>query len=674
MSNNSVSLAQQPSHWPNSFPSRPASPTPYAPSAIWSRAMPDPIFTQLQHENTAWLRVKSVLAMKSNLYKSIKKLADGDPNIEWAINKQALIQAFTSADYPHLRYPLRKILTKLSESQLKEVFHSLLEKEVSSGQASLINNCLNLISLEEMEAFLHTSFSDMENRIQMNARLWEESLQAHSVSREKQAKYPLASAINFIHCLLDTVLMAFRFFEMGKEPSSSWEASHFIQVYGQLLTFPVILLTLLNGFIASPGMALLITAVAVFGLASALMAYVKWLKPCPQHVEPFINLTQEALEGRLKPVHYRDEEMNKVIRCFTGSEESRQHPVLVGLPGVGKSELVNGLAWKIAHGQIPSLKNKQVFAVNAGDLLNNFGSEHKLRKAIQRIGKHGKDVILFIDEAQIAYRENNTHLGTQLLTVLGTGKGSLPFCILATTPQGYQDCLAAQAQGPQNGLSHDGLAFSRRTNKIEITPTDKTQTVNILRDMLLREAPEIEETPGMLESIFKMASELKGAQPDISKRILGQALSSLKMQERSDSPELQAKKKEADELLSQYQLHFHQPEGQQILAQLNAVRAGIAPLQEAQERENTVQAHMHGLKKQKSLQKINLLSLAFKISQEGGGAELQKLKKQLLFVQHYYLPYIEQELAKHNGRAQGSLDIALIQRLVEEERAKQDKR
>lgn len=668
-----VSLVQQPFHWPSPHPSRPASPNHSVPSAIWSRAMPDPILTQLQRENSAWQRVKSALAVKSSLYKSIKKLADGDPNTDWAANKQALTLAFTSVDYPHLRCSLRKILTKLSESQLKEVFHSLMETSVSSGQASLINNCLDLISLEEMEAFLHAPFNEIENRIQTNAALWENSLQSQSASREKQAKYSLASAINFIHCLLDTILMAFRFFEMGKEPSSSWEASHFIQVYGQLLTFPVILLTLLNGFIASPGTAFLITAGAVFGLASALMAYVKWLKPCPQHVEPFINLTQEALEGRLKPVHYRDEEMSKIIRCFTGSEESRQHPILVGLPGVGKSELVNGLAWKITHGQIPSLKNKQVFAVNAGDLLNSFSSENKLRKAIQRIGKHGKDVILFIDEAQVAYRENNTYLGAQLLTVLGMGKGSLPFCILATTPQGYQDCLAAQAQ-EQNGLSHDGLAFSRRTNKIDVTPTDKPQTVRILRDMLLREAPEIEETPGMLESIFKIASELKRAQPDISKRILGQALSSLKMQERSDSPELHAKKKEAEELLSQYQLYFHQPEGQQILAQLDALRAGIIPLQEAQERENVAQAHLNNIKKQKSLQKSNLLELAFKVSQERDGPELQKLKKQLLFVYHYCLPHLEQELVKHKGSARDSLDETLIQRLVEEERAKQDKR
>lgn len=667
MLNNAMPLSDFALHWQRTHPlSKKADGNHPLPSALWTQyatPVPDPIFAQLKQENTVWQRIKKAFKTKSVLMTTVRSLVGKDLHANWDNHKQTLIQAFESADYQHMRCPLRKILKNLSADQLKELFQSMLEK-TKLKPSSPLSPCLNLITLEELEAICNTSFKEEQDGIQMNAQIWTETLLSSPTSAKNQAKYSLTSVTNFVHCLLDTVLMAFRFFEMGKEPSSSWEASHFIQVYGQLLTFPVMLLTIISGFVASAGTALLITALIILLIVASVMVYVKWLKPCPTHIEPFENLTQAALDGKIKPVYCRDTEIADIVRSLTGSDETRSHPLLIGAPGVGKSEIVKGLAWKIAHNQIPSLKGKKVFSVNTSLLVNSFNHENKLQNAIKRIGKHGKDVILFLDETQAAfYQANKASLGDHLLTVLGTGPGSLPFCILATTSKGYQDYLTQED------------AFIRRTLRVPIAPTDKAQTLQILREMLLREAPTMELSDSLFETIYTSSESLQGAQPDLSKRVLGQALSTLKMQTHSESPELQAKKREADDLYSKYKLHFHKPEGKTILVQLNAVNTSLQPLQAAQNKVNTAQGDLRHLEKQKFQQRNLLLSLAFRINKGKNTAALQELKKQYLFASQCFLPYIERELQTLNTKLKGfskdSIDDAFIQQLVEAMHLKQ---
>jgi ATP-dependent Clp protease ATP-binding subunit ClpA len=627
----------------------------------------DPILVQLRLEDSGWQRFKKALKAKSGLFIAVRGLVGQDLHTDWDNHKLTLIRAFESADYQYLRCPLRKILKDLSTEQTKDLFHSLLKKSTFKDSASL-SHCLNLITLEEIEKVLSASLTNELDRIQMNAEVYQESLLSNPAAAKNQAKHSFSSVINFLHCLLDTVLMAFRFFEMGKEPSSSWEASHFIQVYGQLLTFPVILLTAINGLVASTGTAILITAAIIFVILASLFAYVKWLKPCPSHIEPFENLTQAALDGKIKPVSCRDKEIDDIVQCLTGSEESRSHPFLQGLSGVGKTEIIKGLAWKIAHNQIPKLKGKKVFSVNSALLVNSFNQENKLLNAIKRIGKHGKDVILFLDEAQIAfYQANKASLGDHLLTVLGTGPGSLPYCIFATTPKGYDDYLSQED------------AFIRRTYKIPVKPTDKPDTLRILREMLMREAPEMElsaSLDSLLETIFEKSSELQGAQPALSKRVLDQALSTLKTQALSDPPELQAKKKEAEELYSKYKLQFHTTDGKAILGQYNQVKAAILPMEGAQKKVQAKYEERHHLEKQKSEQRERLLSLSSAISQERNGAILEKLQKEYLFALHCLIPAIEKDLqslkSELEGQSKVNFDVELIERLVKELSSKQD--
>ena len=112
------------------------------------------------------------------------------------------------------------------------------------------------------------------------------------------------------------------------------------------------------------------------------------------------NLTAAAKEGKLDPVVGRDKEIERIMQVL--SRRTKNNPVLIGEPGVGKTAVVEGLALDIANGKVPeTLKDKQVYSLDLGSLV--AGSryrgdfEERLKKVLKEINQRG-DIILFIDE------------------------------------------------------------------------------------------------------------------------------------------------------------------------------------------------------------------------------------------------------------------------------------
>ncbi len=194
-----------------------------------------------------------------------------------------------------------------------------------------------------------------------------------------------------------------------------------------------------------------------------------------------VDLVDQARKGKLDPVIGRDEEIRRTIRIL--SRRTKNNPVLIGEPGVGKTAIVEGLAQRIVRGDVPEgLKHKTIFALDMGALIAGAKFrgefEERLKAVLQEIESSDGGIILFIDELHTIVSagkgEGAMDAGNLLKPKLA--RGDL-HCIGATTLDEYRKHLEKDA------------ALERRFQPVLVNPPDVEDTISILRG--LRERFEV---------------------------------------------------------------------------------------------------------------------------------------------------------------------------------------
>ena len=148
------------------------------------------------------------------------------------------------------------------------------------------------------------------------------------------------------------------------------------------------------------------------------------------------DLTAMALAGKISECIGRDEEILRIVQAL--GRETKNNPLLIGDPGIGKTAIVEGLAWRLAHKKDPALEGKRLIQVNLAGLMAGTKYRGELEERIDRIIKectHSPNIILFIDEIDaIANGHGTLNIANLLKPALARGELR---CIGATTWQGY---------------------------------------------------------------------------------------------------------------------------------------------------------------------------------------------------------------------------------------------
>ncbi|OUR69010.1 ATP-dependent chaperone ClpB [Bermanella sp. 47_1433_sub80_T6] len=239
-----------------------------------------------------------------------------------------------------------------------------------------------------------------------------------------------------------------------------------------------------------------------------------------------VDLTEQAAAGKLDPVIGRDDEIRRTIQVL--QRRTKNNPILIGAPGVGKTAIIEGLAQRIINGEVPEgLRDKQILSLDMGALLAGAkfrgDFEERLKNVLKEVKKQEGNIILFIDEIHTMVGAGKTDgaldAGNMLKPALSRGE---LHCVGATTLDEYREYIEKDA------------ALERRFQRVLVEEPNEEDTIAILRG--LKERYEVHHGVQILDAAIIAAAKLSNRYitdrqlPDKAIDLIDEAASIIRME------------------------------------------------------------------------------------------------------------------------------------------------
>lgn len=367
------------------------------------------------------------------------------------------------------------------------------------------------------------------------------------------------------------------------------------------------------------------------------------------------DLVEDVKSGKIDPIIGRDDEIRRVIQIL--SRKTKNNPVLIGEPGVGKTAVVEGIAWRIMKGDVPqSLKEKRLIELDMGALIAGAKYrgefEERLKAILEEVKKAEGGIILFIDEIHNLVGAGKTEGSMDAANLLKPmlARGELR-CIGATTFDEYRQYIEKDA------------ALERRFQRVQVQEPTLEDTVSILRG--LKDRFESYHGVKILDEAILAAASLSNRYitdrflPDKAIDLIDEACATLRV-------EMESMPQELDELqrkIMQLQIEvtaLKQENDKKAIERREDINAELKQLQEKKDALYTKWEDEKAILKEGKDAKMQLERARLDLEQAQNEARYEDAAR----LQYDTIPHLEKVIKAH---AKQEKEDALIQEIVNEE-------